>query len=330
MVFLPLFYVMAKAIKTKKIISCKSKASRRNCILGEFLQIKSGFAPILLIYLQLYDILLLRIVMSEWPLHHIFYCELILTFFLSFPSPQETLLHHLSKKMELLRAEQLSLKEETKLNEEVGRAITLQVMQTARPAECDKYKLHVEEIDKITSLLFGLSGRLAKAENALIALPEGSSDEEKVKTKTLKNDAMLFPGIVTRISGNSNVWHKTAGPNYVFIPPSLSPFFTVFQELKWNPPQLQVFALNQSRWLSRSLAPLLHNENQIANFLSINLWDQSVFGPLLLLLDFFFFFLFYCCCISLFAWKHPSSHNIWQMSAGSSVASSTTSSHLPC
>ena len=68
------------------------------------------------------------------------------------------------------------------MNEEVGRAITLTVMQTARPAECDKYKLHVEEIDKITSLLFGLSGRLAKAENAIVALPaEGSSTEEKVK-----------------------------------------------------------------------------------------------------------------------------------------------------
>ena len=66
----------------------------------------------------------------------------------------------------MLRAELTNLKTETKTNEEVGRQITVKVMQVAQPNECEKYKLHVEEIDKITSLLLGLAARLARAENA--------------------------------------------------------------------------------------------------------------------------------------------------------------------
>ena len=44
----------------------------------------------------------------------------------------------------------------------------------------DKYKLHVEEIDRITSLLLGLSGRLARADNALLLLSDQDGPELKV------------------------------------------------------------------------------------------------------------------------------------------------------
>ncbi|XP_059080117.1 NHS-like protein 1 isoform X2 [Tigriopus californicus] len=92
---------------------------------------------------------------------------------------KELLLARICTKLDILKAEQVALKEETKLNEELGREITLQVMQLAQPNECDKYKLHLEEIDKISSLIFGLSGRLARAENALLALPTDTEDKEK-------------------------------------------------------------------------------------------------------------------------------------------------------
>lgn len=92
---------------------------------------------------------------------------------------KELLLARISTKLDILRAEQVALKEETKLNEELGREITVQVMQLAQPNECDKYKLHLEEIDKISSLIFGLSCRLARAENALLALPTDTDDKEK-------------------------------------------------------------------------------------------------------------------------------------------------------
>merc|ERR1719188_767629 len=83
---------------------------------------------------------------------------------------KEALASRIAKKIEVLRAEQICLKEETKLNDDLGRAVSVRVMQLAQPNECEKYKLHVEETDKIASLIFGLAGRLAKAENALLLL----------------------------------------------------------------------------------------------------------------------------------------------------------------
>jgi len=95
---------------------------------------------------------------------------------------KEELISRISTKLEVLRAELTNLKTETKTNEEVGRQITVKVMQVAQPNECEKYKLHVEEIDKITSLLLGLAARLARAENAF-ALCTDQSEKEQLRVK---------------------------------------------------------------------------------------------------------------------------------------------------
>lgn len=87
----------------------------------------------------------------------------------------------ISQKLEVLRSEQLSLKEEMTLNEELGQSVSSLVSQMAKPQECVKFNLHVEEIEKITNLLLVLSGRLARTENSLAALPEAGRTEEKVK-----------------------------------------------------------------------------------------------------------------------------------------------------
>ena len=50
----------------------------------------------------------------------------------------------------------------------------------ARQNEVDKYSLHVEEVDKITSLLLGLSSRLARSEISLINLKKNWSEDEEV------------------------------------------------------------------------------------------------------------------------------------------------------
>ena len=102
---------------------------------------------------------------------------------------QEALASRISKKIEVLKAEQICLREETKLNDDLGRQIAVRVMQLARPNECEKYKLHVEETDKIASLIFGLAGRLAKTENSLLLLggEEGGGEDalkEKVRPQT--------------------------------------------------------------------------------------------------------------------------------------------------
>ena len=95
---------------------------------------------------------------------------------------QEELLLRISQKLDVLRAEQLSLKEEMALNEELGLQVSRLVHSKAKPNECVKFNLHVEEIDKITSLLLGLSGRLARTENSLAIIPNTDAGlEEKVK-----------------------------------------------------------------------------------------------------------------------------------------------------
>ena len=93
---------------------------------------------------------------------------------------QEELVSRISRKLEILRTEQLEIREEIQSNEHLGQLVIERVKQTAKRNEFDKFKLHVEEIEKITSLLLGLSGRLARAENALMGLAENPNPQEKV------------------------------------------------------------------------------------------------------------------------------------------------------
>ena len=48
----------------------------------------------------------------------------------------------------------------------------------------NKYKLYVDELDKVMYLLLKLSGRLARAENAVRSLPEDASQQERVRNVT--------------------------------------------------------------------------------------------------------------------------------------------------
>ncbi|KAH6937180.1 hypothetical protein HPB50_025826 [Hyalomma asiaticum] len=83
---------------------------------------------------------------------------------------KEELMASISRKLDVLRSARLSLREEASQNEQLGRALGSRVDQLARPAERDKYRLHVDELDKIVSLILSLSGRLARVHNALAGL----------------------------------------------------------------------------------------------------------------------------------------------------------------
>lgn len=90
-------------------------------------------------------------------------------------------MRRISHKLDVLRAEELSLKEEMALNEQLGQEVSSIVKASdAKPSEVLKFKLHVEEIDRITSLLLGLSGRLARTENALNSMPNTSNREKEL------------------------------------------------------------------------------------------------------------------------------------------------------
>lgn len=89
----------------------------------------------------------------------------------------------LSRKLDILREEQEALSEERRLNEELGEAVCARVGKVARPGQSSKLRLHVSEVGHITSLLLGLSGRLARAENALLALPLHHNERVSLESK---------------------------------------------------------------------------------------------------------------------------------------------------
>lgn len=82
----------------------------------------------------------------------------------------------LTRKLNVLRAEAIAVGEESRVNEALGTSVGERVSSLARPHEAAKFRLHVKEVGHITSLLLGLSGRLARAENALLGLPENHDD----------------------------------------------------------------------------------------------------------------------------------------------------------
>lgn len=78
----------------------------------------------------------------------------------------------LDRKLEVLRSEQLVVSEECRINNELGENVESHLSHVARPHETSKFRLHIEEVGKITSLLLSLSGRLARVENALMGMAE--------------------------------------------------------------------------------------------------------------------------------------------------------------
>nr|XP_008199092.1 PREDICTED: protein Shroom isoform X1 [Tribolium castaneum] len=96
---------------------------------------------------------------------------------------KEELVNRLDRKLEVLRSEQLVVSEECKINDELGENVEAHIRRLARPHEADKFRLHIEEVGKITSLLLGLSGRLARAENALMGMPEDHPERRILESK---------------------------------------------------------------------------------------------------------------------------------------------------
>lgn len=85
---------------------------------------------------------------------------------------------HLIHKLDTLKAEQNAVSRECHKNEKLGVVICEKISQSVSAREASKYKLHVQEVGQITSLLLGLGGRLAKIENSLSNLPENCQDDK--------------------------------------------------------------------------------------------------------------------------------------------------------
>lgn len=103
---------------------------------------------------------------------------------------KEELVSRLARKLDVLRSEREAIQEEVEANELLGRSVTSRVACVATPAETNKVFLHVAEVDKITALLLALAGRLARAQNALLSLPNEAEAQEKMVLEG-KRDKLL-------------------------------------------------------------------------------------------------------------------------------------------
>lgn len=70
--------------------------------------------------------------------------------------------------------------------------ISKKVAKLVSANEAAKYKLHIEEIGHITSLLLGLSGRLAKVENSLYEVAVDNQNEKVIWMVPPANTSLHF------------------------------------------------------------------------------------------------------------------------------------------
>lgn len=123
---------------------------------------------------------------------------------------KEELMMRLDRKLVVLRAEQEAVREEGEVNETLGARVAARVSAVARPPEASKYRNHVEEVGKITSLLLGLSGRLARAENALYGMPADHAERKILESKRDKlmdqlEEAKILKNNIDKRSVNMSV-----------------------------------------------------------------------------------------------------------------------------
>ncbi|VVC41283.1 Hypothetical protein CINCED_3A001108 [Cinara cedri] len=101
------------------------------------------------------------------------------------------LVSRLDRKLKVLRDEQIAVAEETAVNETLGESVADRVKAVAKLQEANKFKTHVQEVGHITSLLLSLSGRLARAENALLDLGVDHSEKKALEEKKSKLTCQL-------------------------------------------------------------------------------------------------------------------------------------------
>ena len=91
------------------------------------------------------------------------------------------MLKHACLRIDTQRKHQQLLRETTKTNEEVGKEMMAELKAVCHQQESDKVKLFTEEVDKITSLIIGLSSRLAKVR--VTTSPKHSLSDEKLQVR---------------------------------------------------------------------------------------------------------------------------------------------------
>lgn len=89
----------------------------------------------------------------------------------------------LRKKLGVLREAQRGLQEDIRANAQLGEEVESLVLAVCKPNEVDKFRMFIGDLDKVTSLLLSLSGRLLRVESALDCLDPESGHRERVRVR---------------------------------------------------------------------------------------------------------------------------------------------------
>ncbi|KAK2713620.1 hypothetical protein QYM36_009481 [Artemia franciscana] len=103
---------------------------------------------------------------------------------------KEDLVKRLNKKLEILCFESQATHENMSSNEKLGKEVSSRLAEVATSGEQNKVARHVLEVETITALLFGLAGRLARAQNVLASLGEDVNSQEKTVLES-KRDKLI-------------------------------------------------------------------------------------------------------------------------------------------
>ncbi|KAI4895734.1 hypothetical protein NFI96_024048 [Prochilodus magdalenae] len=90
------------------------------------------------------------------------------------------LMESLRKKLGVLREAQRGLQEDIRANTQLGEEVESLVLAVCKPNEVDKFRMFIGDLDKVTSLLLSLSGRLLRVESALDCLDPESGHTERL------------------------------------------------------------------------------------------------------------------------------------------------------
>lgn len=94
---------------------------------------------------------------------------------------QKQLMESLRKKLGVLREAQRGLQEDIRANAQLGEEVESLVLAICKPNEVDKYRMFIGDLDKVTSLLLSLSGRLLRVESALDCVDPETGHHERVR-----------------------------------------------------------------------------------------------------------------------------------------------------
>jgi len=113
----------------------------------------------------------------------------------------------LRKKLGVLREAQRGLQEDIRANTQLGDEVESLVLAICKPNEVDKFRMFIGDLDKVTSLLLSLSGRLIRVESALDCVDPETGHHERVRRDTVCYDPAIH-------SSQHLKWIKTFHQSY--------------------------------------------------------------------------------------------------------------------